>query len=296
MGRYGGRITGGKINVDGTTYQLETGKDNNTLHGGGIGYNKVDWEVEAVSLGEQTGANASWALFTYDSPDGEQNFPGNVSLMVNYTLTDADELIVDIAAVTDAATPINVFSHPYFNLGGLTSDNDTILDHLLTGRFVLLGNGQGDLQEMDGFVAAEPRQLAATLVHPPSGRALDILTTAPTLVLYTGAVFSMHLCSWSYRTAGNALKGKFEAKYGVRPQQWAAVALEATAFPEAGNQPAFPSPILRPGEEYRNQVVWRFYDVPPAPTPTEAPASASAASLACPAVLAGGLLAALLLA
>ena len=61
-------------------------------------------------------------------------------------------------------------------------------------------------------------------------------------------------------------------------------------------QPAFPSPILRPGEEYRNQVVWRFYDVPPAPTPTEAPASASAASLACPAVLAGGLLAALLLA
>ena len=174
----------------------------------------------------------------------------------------------------------------------------------------------------------------------------------------------MHLCSWSYRTAGNALKGKFEAKYGVRPQQWAAVALEAvsdwrhrrrqrcvrslsctaaaalyllrrrpvrrppacawrlrhrplplrppcpppphhppplhaslqTAFPEAGNQPAFPSPILRPGEEYRNQVVWRFYDVPPAPTPTEAPASASAASLACPAVLAGGLLAALLLA
>ncbi|KAL4431225.1 hypothetical protein ABPG75_006481 [Micractinium tetrahymenae] len=291
IGRYGGRITGGKFSLDGKDYQLETGKDGNTLHGGGIGYSKREWELAAVSPGTANGTNDSWAVLTLDSPDGDQNFPGNVSLEVTYTLTDANELIIDISAVSDAATPINVFNHPYFNLAGLTSDNATILDHVLTinsdyfiatdpetgtptelepvagspedftdahaigeriGEFANTIKGYqtqyllfGTDKASEDFFGAEPAQLAATLVHPASGRALDILTTAPTMVLYTA----------------NSLKGKFETKGGVRPQQYAAVALEATMLPDAGNEPAFPAPVLRPGQEYRNHVVWRFYDV-----------------------------------
>lgn len=294
VGRYGGKITGGNFTVNGKSYQLEKDRKGNTLHGGGIGYSRVQWEVEAVSFQEYSGNNESWAVLSYDSPDGEQGFPGNLQLEVQYTLGDDNSFAIDIRAITDKATPVNVFSHPYFNLAGLEADNATILDHKLTidgeyyvgtdsatgaatgkvvpvrgspldfikphaigerirafdstskgyqHQYVLFGNGQDVKKAVTGFNAAELPQLAATLAHPASGLGLEISTTTPTLVLYTG----------------NAFKGKFESKGGVRPQQYAAVALETTMFPEAGNLPDFPSPVLRPGKEFHTQTVWRFF-------------------------------------
>ncbi|EFN54490.1 hypothetical protein CHLNCDRAFT_9386, partial [Chlorella variabilis] len=285
MGRIGGRTSGAKFTLDGKTYKLDGnsngGKD--TIHGGGIGYNRVKWTVVYSS--------PTKAKLKYTSPDGEQGFPGALSLRVTYKLTEENEFIMDITGTTTKATPLSIFSHPYFNLAGF-ADNATVLDHLLTihegdyytptsGKSVPTGemepvNGTAldftsqhaigeRIDELAGSRGAPPQPMlhagplpppwpcvfaasscranyAATLVHPGSGRGLDLLTTAPALMLYTG----------------NAFSGKWSGKDGVKYQKWAAVALETTMFPDAINQPTFPSNVLRPGQLFRQTTVWRL--------------------------------------
>ncbi|PRW57248.1 galactose mutarotase [Chlorella sorokiniana] len=286
VGRVGGRISATNFTLDGVTYPLDAGKGGYVMHGGGTPYTRREWQV--VDTSPQS------AVLALDSPAGDQGFPGNLSVQVTYTLTDDNALSIDIRATTDEPTPVNIFSHPYFNLAGVASNDSSILDHIFTvnashyvatddsgaatGAFdpvvggpldftephtigerinetdggysvsyLLFGTDPDAADEIAGFQAAAEPQLAATLLDPASGRGLDILTTAPALVFFTGN-----------------FKPKDEFKYGVRPtNKHAAVALETTMFSEGVVQPGFPDLILQPGEEYQNQVVWRFFQQAP---------------------------------
>src|SRR5204863_2653979 len=124
VGRYANRIAGGRFTLDGVWYQLARNNGPNTLHGGARGFDKVLWEGEPFEAGSTVGVR-----LRYDSPDGEEGYPGAVAVQVTYTLNDADELIVDYEASTIKATPINLSQHTYWNLHGDARD---ILDHVLT--------------------------------------------------------------------------------------------------------------------------------------------------------------------
>ena len=124
VGRYANRIAHGQFMLDGVTYHLARNNGPNSLHGGARGFDKVLWGAEPFH-----NDSASGVKFRYESPDGEEGYPGAVSVQVTYTLTDADELIVDYDVSTTKATPLNLSQHTYWNLHG---DQGTILDHVLT--------------------------------------------------------------------------------------------------------------------------------------------------------------------
>jgi aldose 1-epimerase len=220
------------------------------------------------------------AVLTYTSRAGEGGFPGTLSVRVTYTLTDSNELWFDYSATTDAATPINLTQHLYFNLAGHAAGD--VLDHQLTlfaSRYLPV-NGQiiptGEVLPVEGtpfdfrekraigaemhsrdallpidgydhsFVlddgAAGLTHVAARLYEPGSGRLLEIETTEPGLQLYSGDQL------------GKGTTGKNGQPY-IRH---GAVALETQHFPNSPNEPSFPSTILRPGKEYSSRTVYRF--------------------------------------
>lgn len=271
-GRYANRIAGGKFTLDGTEYQLATNDGPNHLHGGEKGLHRCLWKGEPLETGEGPAVR-----FTYTSPDGEDGYPGNLSMAVTFTLTNANELRLDYEATTDKATPINLTNHSYFNLAG--EGTGTILDHVLqleasrytpvddtlipTGELAPVAGTDMDftqptaiglriekvgkdptgydhnyvLDSQDGSLA-----LAARVVEPTSGRVLEILTTQPGIQLYTG----------------NFLDGSIVGKDGKAYQRNYAFCLETQHYPDSVHQPTWPSVILRPGETYRQTTVHRF--------------------------------------
>jgi aldose 1-epimerase len=125
IGRYGNRIGRGRFTLDGKTYTLATNNGPNHLHGGVKGFDKVIWQAESFKKDDVVGV-----IFTHTSPDGDQGYPGTLSLRVTYTLTPRDELQVEYEATTDQATPVNLTQHTYFNLAGEGSRD--VLDHMMT--------------------------------------------------------------------------------------------------------------------------------------------------------------------
>src|SRR5258708_16329227 len=125
VGRYANRIARGEFAVDGVTYHLARNNGPNSLHGGARGFDKVLWSGEPFRTDSGTGVT-----FRYTSRDGEEGYPGTLAVRVTYTLTPDDRLVVDYAATTDKATPINLSQHTYWNLHGAGRGN--ILDHVLT--------------------------------------------------------------------------------------------------------------------------------------------------------------------
>ncbi|PSC74817.1 Galactose mutarotase [Micractinium conductrix] len=290
VGRVANRIAGAQFSLDGKTYKLAANNGPNCLHGGKVGFDKVLWEAQRAN---SSGGQA--VRLTYTSKDGEESFPGTASVCVTYTLTDANELLTEMRGTTDAATPINLAQHSYFNLGGHASG--TVLDHELTihgdhytpvddvaiptgditpvsgtpfdftsphrvgeriqdvpgpapfgydHNYVLFGLGP-DAKSKCGpsGMASDMPQLAATLYHPPSGRGMNVSTTAPGMQFYSG----------------NFLDGTLSGKGGAVYKQHAGLCLETQGFPNAINQDSFPNVVLRPGEEYRHLVVYHL-DVP----------------------------------
>lgn len=260
IGRYGNRIKKGKFSIDGTEYTLAINNGQNHLHGGDKGFDKVVWDVVPVndSVPELT--------LTYLSKDGEEGYPGNLTVKVKYTLTDANELLIEYDAETDKATPVNLTNHSYFNLSG--DPSTTILNHALmvdADKYTPVDTTlipTGELKDVTGtpFDFRKPKQIGAeiakveggydhnfvlnrkgndlqrvaVLSDSTSGRQLEVFTTEPGLQFYSG----------------NFLDGTLSTSAGKALNKHAALCLETQHFPDSPNQPSFPNTILKPGEKY----------------------------------------------
>lgn len=269
VGRYGNRIAQGRFTLDGVVHQLAANDGAHHLHGGRVGFDKVLWTAEPVSVEGGRGVR-----FGYLSPDGEEGYPGNLRVAVTYLLTDANELSIGYEAETDRATPVNLTHHSYFNLAG--AGNGDVLNHELTlfaPGYTPVDAGlipTGEVAPVAGtpFDFTKPARIgariaevpggydhnfalesgggrpapAAAVYEPSTGRVLEISTTEPGLQFY----------------AGNFLDGTIVGKGGKPYPKHAGFCLETQHFPDSPNRPGFPSAILRPGQKLESRTVHKL--------------------------------------
>ena len=275
VGRYGNRIGGAAFTLDSKKYSLAANDGPNSLHGGSTGFDKVVWRARAV---EGDGADA--IELEYLSADGEEGYPGALSVKVVYTWTDADELRIDYTAETDKRTVVNLTNHSYFNLAGAGVGNNLAheimieADHFTPVNATLIPTGElrsvkdtpmdfthpvaiGERIDADdeqltlggGYdhnwvlrSSDGSLALAARVHEPTTGRVLEVLTTEPGVQFYSG----------------NFLDGHLVGKGGRTYVHRGALCLETQHFPDSPNRPEFPSTILSPGQTYRQTTVFRL--------------------------------------
>lgn len=272
IGRYGNRIGGAKFMLDGQTYTLATNNGPNSLHGGVKGFDKVVWDVVAATPNSLT--------LHYLSKDGEEGFPGNLDVTAVYTLTDANELKLTFHATTDKPTVVNLTHHSYFNLRGqgngdilghevyINADKTTPVDSTLitTGEFADVAGTPFDfrkptaigarindpdpvLQYGPGYdhnwVINKPAGqfgLQARVYEPTTGRVMEVLSDEPGLQFY----------------AGNFLDGTITGKDGKVYQKRTGFCMEPQHYPDSPNKANFPSVVLRPGQTFKNTIIYKF--------------------------------------
>jgi aldose 1-epimerase len=271
IGRFGNRIAKGKFTLDGKEYTLFTNNGANTLHGGKPGFQSVVWDGSQV--------DSTTLSLTYLAKDMEGGFPGNLHVKVIYHLTDNNGLTVSYEATTDKTTVVNLTSHPFFNLNGAGSG--TILDHIVqihadeytpvdsslipTGKLETVKGTpfdfnlsttigariQNDNQQLkDGkgydhnFVLSKHNDTipVATAIGDKTGIEMSVYTEEPGMQFYSG----------------NFMLSKNNMKYGHKDDFRTAFAMETQHFPDAPNQPTFPSTILKPGQVYKTSSEYRF--------------------------------------
>lgn len=277
VGRYGNRIAKGQFTLDGQQFQLTINNGENHLHGGKIGFNKVLWDAEVLNDSDMPAIR-----FTYVSRDGEEGYPGTVTLKVTYTLTDDNELRINYEGMTDKPTILNPTQHSYFNLSG--NFTETILGHSLmieadkftpvdeglipTGELapventpldfrqpqtigariddpfeqLVLGKGYDHNWVLRNYTGPGDVHKAAELYEPESGRVMTVFTDQPGLQFYSG----------------NFLDGSAIGKNGIAYGHRTGLCLETQVFPDSPNHPDFPSATLYPGQVYRQTTIYQF--------------------------------------
>ncbi len=283
IGRYANRIGYGRFKLTGKHYQLATNDGSHHLHGGLRGFDKHVWQAEVREM-----TNASCLVLSHTSMDGEEGYPGTLKVEVCYTWSDNHALRIDYKAITDAPTILNLTNHSYFNLAGV-AEQTHILEHRLqiyADRYLpvnatLIPNGEqakvegscmdfrhavGIGQHMDvthaqiryangGYdhawiLNADKRQvesenalpMAAIVSEPSSGRTMKVYSSQPAMQCYTG----------------NFLDGSLVGKGNWRYVKHAGFCLETQHYPDAPNQPQFPSTVLLPGAIYQQSTIYEF--------------------------------------
>jgi aldose 1-epimerase len=273
IGRVGNRIAKGKFLLKGKEYDIPKNNGENSLHGGNKGFQYVVWDASQP--------DKNTLVLKYRSPDMEEGFPGNLDVIVTYSLTDDQAIKMEYEATTDEATPVNLTNHAFFNLNGEGSGK--ILDHQLklnANKFTPVDSGlipTGELREVAGtpfdfkqfhsigerigndneqltfgkgydhnFILnakkANEMNYAATIIGEKSGIQMDVYTEEPGIQFYSG----------------NFMEGKNKFKSGSMDEFRTAFALETQHFPDAPNQDNFPSIILEPGEKYQTVSKYKF--------------------------------------
>ncbi|MBI3866504.1 MAG: galactose mutarotase [Planctomycetia bacterium] len=272
-GRFANRIAKGRFTLDGKEYKLATNNGANHLHGGKKGFNQYVWKSERVS----GPSNAEGVKFSFQSPDGDEGYPGALDVTVTFLLTDKNEVRIEYTATSSKPTVLNLTNHAYWNLAGAGSGD--VLDQKLmiaadsylavddglipTGKLTPVKGTHMDFTEPHtiGSRIAETKKgtpnpngydhcyvlrsqkgelaLAARAEDPKSGRVMEVFTTEPAVQLY----------------AANHLNG--EASNGGSKQHWA-FCLETQHYPDSPNQPSFPTTVLRPGQTYKSTTVYQF--------------------------------------
>lgn len=282
VGRYANRIKAGRFSIDGTAYTLALNNKTNALHGGVKGFDKRPWRVVEVS-----GGTAAHVTLAYTSADGEEGYPGELTVTATYTLTDSNELSVEYRATTTKPTIVNITNHSFFNLGGeaaqrsiydavltIPAETTTPVDATLipTGAFrpvagtpldfrtpMVIGSrirDASDLQIVYGQGYDENYVLARDVSATPrlAARVSDPVTGRTMEVLSNQPGVQLY--------TGNFLDGTAVGKSGHAYRQGDGIALEPQVFPDTPNQPAFGSARLDPGQTYRNIIVYRFSVAP----------------------------------
>jgi len=278
IGRYGNRIGKGTFSIDGKKVVLACNNGENHLHGGIKGFDSVVWDFVALDENE---AGVS-LTFSYISKDGEENYPGNLTTLVTYTLNNDNELIISYKATTDKKTICNLTQHNYHNLGGhdsgdilshqltINADNFTPIDKGLipTGEIrpvkntnfdftiptaigkrvnnkddqLVFGNGYDHNFVLNKNGKEGEITFVASAFDPNSGRVMEVFTDQPGVQFY----------------CGNFLDGSNIGKGGAVYNHRNAFCLETHHFPDSPNKPNFPTVILNPGEEYSTKTIYKF--------------------------------------
>ena len=278
VGRVANRIAGGRFRLDGRDYRVPVNNGPNSLHGGERGFDKVNWSV----IGTQSDETASVTL-GHVSPDGDQGYPGMLTVTATYSLNDADELAVEYRAATDATTLVNLSNHAYWNLAG-EGAAEGAMGHLLTipAEYYLPADATaiptGEIRAVDGsaFDFRRPRLIGERVRDASEeqirfGRGYDHnmviareVADGPRLLArleHPGSGRVMETLSNQPGLqfySGNFLDAGSIGKAGQLYRMGDAVALEPQKFPDTPNRPEFGSLRLEPGETYRNIIVWRF--------------------------------------
>ena len=273
IGRYANRINQGKITLDGKEYQLPQNNFGHCLHGGPTG-----WQYQVYECVE---ADASHVKLLRVSPDGDNNFPGEVKAYVTYTLTDDNKIDIQYEATTDATTVINMTNHSYFNLAGDPANHSVTEDilyvnssyytpvddtYMTTGEIATvldtpfdfrsphavgrdidadneqIRNGNGYDHNWVLDTAGDIAQVAVELYCPATGIDLKVYTDEPGIQIYSG----------------NFLDGTVTGKKGIQYLQRRGICLETQKYPDTPNKPQWPSAVLRPGETYHSHCIFAF--------------------------------------
>lgn len=273
IGRYANRINQGRFVLDGDTVQLPVNNFGHCLHGGPEGWQYQVYDARQI--------DDTTLELTIQSPDGDQNFPGNVTAKVLYKLTDDNAIDIKYTATTDKKTIINMTNHSYFNLSGnpaqpatdhilyVNADNYTPVDStfMTTGEilpvtdtpmdfrtpkpvgqdidkydFVQLKNGNGYDHNWVLNTKGDLTQVAARLTSPETGIVLEVYTNEPGIQIYSG----------------NFLDGTVTGKKGIVYNQRASVCLETQHYPDSPNKPEWPSVVLEPGQTYYSECIFKF--------------------------------------